>query len=240
MLKRLVKSSFRALGLEAQWRDPLAEQIPAGYPRSPFLPRVTRINLRELHYKHQRLQQAAHVEGDLVECGVSIGHGMLVWILTSELIGKPRRYFGFDSFEGFPEPTVSDAGTSLQQGDYATPPEIVHKVLRDGGVDDCVINEGLTLVKGWFEDTLPHFDRPIAVLHLDVDLYDSYKTCLEHLYDRVVPGGVILFDEYREDDFPGATKAIDEFFAKRPEQIVVDPIGKAYVVKSPTAARAAA
>jgi hypothetical protein len=46
---------------------------------------------------------------------------------------------------------------------------------------------------------------------------------LTALYEKVVPGGLIMFDEYRDDRWPGATKAIDEFFAGRPERIESHP-----------------
>lgn len=51
----------------------------------------------------------------------------------------------------------------------------------------------------------------IALLHLDVDLYESYKTALDWLWPFVSPGGIVTFDEYRSEAFPGATRAIDEF-----------------------------
>ena len=87
--------------------------------------------------------------------------------------------------------------------------------------------ENLRVTKGYFEDTLPSSKvEKIALLHLDVDLYGSYKTCLNELYHKVVPGGVILFDEYKQKDtqqvFPGAAKAIDEFFANKPETMEYD------------------
>ena len=61
------------------------------------------------------------------------------------------------------------------------------------------------LVKGWFDATLPRFAAahggPVALLHVDCDLYSSTKCIFTHLGDRVVPGSVIVFDEYF--DYPG-------------------------------------
>ena len=61
------------------------------------------------------------------------------------------------------------------------------------------------------------------MLHLDCDLYESCKLALETFYDKVQPGGVIMFDEYADARWPGATKAIDEFFSDKPEMIQPDP-----------------
>jgi (2Fe-2S) ferredoxin len=69
-------------------------------------------------------------------------------------------------------------------------------------------------VKGLFQDTVPRCDvGPIAVLHLDGDWYESVKVCLDHLYDRVSPGGVIQIDDYGH--WEGARKAVDEFMVAR-------------------------
>jgi predicted O-methyltransferase YrrM len=82
-----------------------------------------------------------------------------------------------------------------------------------------MIRNRVRLVKGFFQDTLPKYEGDIALLHLDCDLYESYKLSLERLYRKVRPGGVIMFDEYDDARWPGATKAIDEFFADKPEKI---------------------
>ena len=69
-------------------------------------------------------------------------------------------------------------------------------------------------VKGLFQDTLATAGvRSIAVLHLDCDWYDSVKACLDHLYDRVSPGGIIQFDDYGH--WAGTRKAVDDFFRHR-------------------------
>jgi hypothetical protein len=69
------------------------------------------------------------------------------------------------------------------------------------------------LVKDFFDKTLSSYEGRIALLHLDGDLYESYKVSLEALYDKVVSGGIIMFDEYADPRWLGARKAIDEFFS---------------------------
>ena len=82
-------------------------------------------------------------------------------------------------------------------------------------------SEAVHLVQGWFEDTIPQVKErmgPIALLHLDGDLYQSTKTCLEELYPAVVSGGFVVIDDY--GDWKGCRKAVEEYFAAH--GIVVD------------------
>lgn len=223
MMTRLLKGGFRAAGLDVQWRDRLAEMIPSNYHNSPFLPRLYKQTAARLFYFRDLWERVRDVEGDVVECGVSIGHGLLSFMLLGDLTGRPRRVFGFDSFEGFPDPTPQDrmanGAYKVSRGVYASGTGVVHKVLQDGRVPPEQVDHLLTLVPGFFETTLPTYDGRIAVLHLDCDLYESYRTCLTALYDKVAPGGLILFDEYEDPTFPGAKRAVDEFFAGRPEKV---------------------
>ena len=219
-IKSPIKRILRTLGYTIKKIDPLEECIPADYNHSPFLPRVYRGALDRYLYLKDMLEKVQNIEGDIVECGVSIGHGALLFTILSDYIGKPRTYFGFDSFEGFPSPIDKDETTPIKgKGFWASPPEAVLKVLRDGRISDEVIRERIHLVRGWFEDTLPKYSGNIALLHLDCDLYESYKLSLEVLYEKVPSGGAIMFDEYRDKRWPGASKAIDEFFRDKPELI---------------------
>lgn len=220
MLKLAIKKVFRAAGYKIEKVDPLEESIPADYNHSPFLPRVYRGALDRYLYLKDMLEKVRDVQGDIVECGVSIGHGALLFSLFSDYIGVPRAYYGFDSFEGFPEPAAQDEITPIKgKGFWANPPQTVMKVLCDGRLGDEVIRERIHLVPGWFNETLPTYDGRIALLHLDCDLYDSYRLCLEILYDKVMPGGAIMFDEYNDTRWPGASKAIDEFFHSKSETV---------------------
>lgn len=79
-------------------------------------------------------------------------------------------------------------------------------------------------------------ESSIALLHLDVDLYLSYKVVLEKFYCKVTKGGIILFDEYLGGldylKFPGAYKAISEFLGDKIKKIKKDPdTGKFFIIK---------
>jgi O-methyltransferase len=219
IVKDLVRRLFLYAGLKIERRDLLEETIPADYNQSRFLPRVYRGSLDRYLYFFDQLEAARDVPGDIVECGVSIGHGALLFLLLSEYLGVERIYYGFDSFTGFPDPVEKDEATPITgKGFWASPTDAVLRVLRDGRVAEDTIRDRVRLTKGMFKDTLPHYEGRIALLHLDCDLYESYRTALETLYAKVSPGGIIMFDEYGDQRWPGAKKAIDEFFADKQEK----------------------
>ena len=73
-------------------------------------------------------------------------------------------------------------------------------------------------------------------MHVDADLYQSYKTVLENLYDLVVPGGLIIFDDVINEKtfgpgFPGAKLAVEEFFSKKIDTFKESISGNYYYIK---------
>jgi hypothetical protein len=71
----------------------------------------------------------------------------------------------------------------------------------------------LVYVEGRVEDTLPaRAPEQISLLRLDTDWYESTYHELEHLYPRVVAGGIVLIDDYGH--WAGARQAVDDYFAR--------------------------
>jgi hypothetical protein len=72
------------------------------------------------------------------------------------------------------------------------------------------------LIQGDIIETVPRYvkEHPalkVALLHIDVTVYEPTRVILEHLYDKVVKGGLVLFDDF--GTVTGESRAIDEFFA---------------------------
>ena len=67
---------------------------------------------------------------------------------------------------------------------------------------------------------------------MDVDLYRSVYDTVKWLYPRMVPGGVIVFDDYGFPQCDGAKVAVDRFFKDKPEQVTYLPTGQAFVIRS--------
>jgi hypothetical protein len=152
------------------------------------------------------------IEGAIVECGTARGGSAALLGLAMLERGERRPLWVFDTFEGLPPPTAADPDYKIAaqfegscRGDLADVQALFERLN---------ILETAKFVKGRFEDTVPRTDTgPICVLHVDGDWYESVKVCLDHLYDKVTPGGIVQIDDYGH--WEGARKAVDEFMAAR-------------------------
>jgi hypothetical protein len=115
----------------------------------------------------------------------------------------------FDSFAGLPPANFEKDGEKALEltGDCCGSPADVQEIMRA-----VVYPEGLVYCyPGWFNETL-HLWPPgkIALLRLDADWYESTKICLDVLYQHIVPGGLLVIDDYF--CWPGCRAAVDEYF----------------------------
>jgi hypothetical protein len=195
------------------------------------------VNSARLIYFYNLFRMTEDVPGDVVECGVGEGRSFIMLSNIIKITSSLKNIWGFDSFEGFPSPSPED--TSIRntgEGQHAVDSRTVWQRLHTYIKDDVFIRQRVILIKGFFEDTLDNNNlEQISLLNLDVDLYESYRICLEKLYPKVTPGGIITFDEYLRENlfFPGAMKAINEFFTDKKDRFIKDKyFGKYYVIKS--------
>jgi hypothetical protein len=167
--------------------------------------------------------------GAFAECGVWRGGSVLAMALRLiELGDTSRDLYLFDTFEGMTAPTEHDQsrydGSALktwQQAEGAGEKawenmfnpsvfgqEQVRQVLLASGYPEQRIH----LVPGTVETTIPQQAPPqLALLRLDTDWYESTRHEMQHLYPRLVQGGVLIIDDYGHWD--GCRKAVDEYFA---------------------------
>jgi len=166
-----------------------------------------------------------NLKGNLVECGVwkggcaaTIGYLMQKYEMKGEL-------YLFDSFEGMPEPTEKDGNKAKvfaggkDKGELKSIKKTIGllKTVKKLFFDEIKLDKKkIHFYKGWFQKTLPKAKKkvgPIVLLRIDSDWYESVKICLEELYDQVVKGGCVVFDDYHY--WPGCKMAVDEFMEER-------------------------
>jgi hypothetical protein len=202
--------------------------------------------MRQFRYMAGLFDRIKEIPGDVVECGLGEGHtfAMLAYLVGSERTQPARILWGFDSFEGWPEPTDYDRSPrEPKRGEWYVSQDQVKQRLEGSLVNTEFPDLEIRIVPGFFGETLAAFpDRAIAFLHLDCDLYTSYRDGLIHLFPKVSPGGGVLFDEYQEfpqeyvgvEKWPGATKAINDYLAGSGLPLQYhEETKKYYVIKTP-------
>lgn len=171
------------------------------------------------------------VPGDIAELGVFRGGGLMTWanLLEAYCIGdRTKVVYGFDNWKGFgalaPEDGLADGNSGKTVGGFN--PEHYFDELKSAiaifDADRFIpLKPRVKLIAGEIEQTLPTFiaDHPglrFSLVHFDCDLYRPTRVALEALWDRIVRGGVLIFDEYAIADWPGESRAVDEFFRDKP------------------------
>ena len=218
----------------APWARLLDIKVPRSVRRNPEKSPLGESNIKIIF---ELLRRASKIPGDVAECGVFRGSSLLAIGLCVKQHLLCKVVHGFDSFEGFGESVEFDLRLGGQEsndkrvgGFNETSYELVRQKVAKLDLEDVV-----RLHKGFFASTLPECsDEAFSFVHLDCDIYESYKECLNFFYPRMPPGGIILFDEYNDPPWPGCNLAIDEFLADKPErpiEIESDNFQKWYVQK---------
>ena len=176
----------------------------------------------------QLAKQALHLPGDFAECGVFKGGTarMIARLLSAS--GANKILHLFDSFEGMPESSEysRDAHAPGDFGDTSMP--AVQKVI-DPYLAVCEFHPGF--LPGTFTGLE---DRAFAFVYLDLDIYPSTRDALAFFYERLVPGGILVGDDYAFSNYRYAARAaFDEFFADKPEMVLSLVSGQCVVHKLP-------
>ncbi|MEO8399929.1 MAG: TylF/MycF/NovP-related O-methyltransferase [Ignavibacteriaceae bacterium] len=205
--------------------------------KQTMLPYVNLVTL----YEQVLFLEKYNISGDFVECGVWKGGAVGLMALANLKFGNKRRKLHlFDAFEEICAPNEKVDGErainevkqalgkdALTNGELKPLKGIYDRFGGPGDINECknlienIIEypkDKVHYYKGWFQETIPlnvSEIEKIAILRLDGDWYESTKVCLEHLYDKVVPGGFIIIDDYGL--YSGCKKAVDEFFNIRNE-----------------------
>ncbi|MBF0110405.1 MAG: class I SAM-dependent methyltransferase [Magnetococcales bacterium] len=132
----------------------------------------------------------------------------------------------FDTFAGMPE--TDPRWDLFRQGDFGD--------TSLGEVQNFLEPlPHVTLHPGVFPESAgPIGDKKFSLVHVDVDIHRSVLDCCLFFYPRLVPGGVLVFDDYGFPKCPGAKKAVDDFFRDLPETPLYTASGQAIVVRHPS------
>jgi len=175
----------------------------------------SRISKFIAHY--ELFKMTLNIPGELVECGVFKGISLLRFAMFRKLLATEisKKIIGFDAFGPFPETEFEDDKEFREHfindiGGESIATQQLEILLEHKKCDDNV-----ELIAGNICNTVPEYIKKkpqlkISFLNLDTDIYEPTVTVLEHLYPRIVAGGVLLLDDYGL--VPGETTAVDNYF----------------------------
>jgi O-methyltransferase len=209
--KTIVKQIFHLGGVDIRRYDgtlTLFQDLFKKYREFTMVPEQQFISNLELCNFYRNL------EGDYVECGVWRG-GMSAAI--AEILDKSKTVHLFDSFEGLPLAREIDGKEALDwQSNVSAPGYFNNCRAEETYAKQAMALTGYQnykVYKGWFNKTLPKFqNQKIGILRLDGDWYDSIIECLHNLFPQVIPGGIILLDDYYTWD--GCAKAVHDYLSR--------------------------
>jgi hypothetical protein len=189
-----------------------------------------RVNFAK-HLAHIEIfNKTVDLPGSIVELGVFKGASFMTFLKLADIHCSGdtlKKVIGFDTFSGFLDINEKDGKENkqrdLQKGGFDAKNffPILERAIELEKADSFIPRfSRAVLIKGDVCQTVPQYveENPglrISLLHLDMDLYEPTKVALEYLFPLVVPGGVVLLDEYGMQEFPGESAAFDEYFGDR-------------------------
>ena len=196
------------------WRtDPEFSELYRGVERH------TLVDRRRAFMLFQWARQAALLEGHVAEVGVY--RGGTARLIARIFAGAGKRVLLFDTFAAMPETDSPD--DFVRAGDFGdTSLEAVRAVFEG--------SPHVEIIAGRFPETAKEVsDERFCFVHVDVDMYRSVHDCCEFFFPRLVPGGVMIFDDYGFLSTRSARSAVDQYFEGRMERPIYLPTGQCLV-----------
>ncbi len=177
--------------------------------------------LDRMYTLDQLMRHTYYLPGDTVECGVY--EGASSYLICRQLVDTGKCHHIFDSFAGLSAPSKED-GSHWSQGSLTADEALVRRNLSEFA--------SVRYYQGWIPERFHEVsEAKFSFVHIDVDLYQPTLDSFRFFYERMNPGGIMLCDDYGFNSCPGATRAMNAFFADKPEKIVHLPTGQGLVIK---------
>lgn len=183
--------------------------------------------LWRLHTLAWAAKNALNVEGDFVECGVFKGFCSSVLFKYLDFQDMPRNAYLYDTFEGLPEKTSTAQERSAW--DYT---QYDSEAIYNGVLEKFSSYKNVKVVRGIVPDSFEvAVPEKIALLHIDMNSEKAEVLALEHLFDKVVPGGMIVFDDFGWTCNENQMKSELAFMNARNHAVMELPTGQGLVIK---------
>jgi len=184
--------------------------------------------LWRLHTLTWAAKNALHVEGDFVECGVFKGFCSEVVFKYLDFQDLPRQAYLYDTFAGLPEKTSTEQERRTWNVYTKYDPEAIYTEVCEKFSRYKNVNIVKGIVPDSFEEAAP---EKIAFLHIDMNSEKAEMLALEHLFDKVTPGGVIVLDDFGWMVNRNQMSAELAFMNERGHHVLELPTGQGIVIK---------
>ena len=183
--------------------------------------------LWRLHVLGWAAKNALNVGGDFIECGVFKGFCSAVLCKYLEFNNLTRNFYLYDTFEGLPEETSTEAERKNWDYTHYDSEEIYNKV-----VELFSEYKNVDVVRGIVPKVLEQSPlEKIAFLHIDMNSEQAEILALDYLFDKVVPGGLIVLDDFGWSCNRNQNIAERAFMNERDHQVLELPTGQGVILK---------
>ena len=174
--------------------------------------------------------RVARLPGDFVECGVDTGMMSLAICDWLDFNALDKDFWLFDTFRGIP---VEQMTPSEREGIAGWHNREAYEECYDQAVANFAPWERCRLVRGMVPETLCLFpaDRQVAYLSIDMNIVAPEIAAIEFFWDRMVPGGMILLDDYGWATHTAQRDAFDAFAARQNIMILTLPTGQGLIMR---------
>jgi hypothetical protein len=198
---------------EAYWQG-IQEILGMGIPPADLIHHAPafagHMNLGRYLALYEAYKMALPYTGHIAEAGIWKGTCTLLFAKLVRLF-EPETLslvHGFDWFQG--ARTAAEETALVEPGAYAASADWVRKLVSVQGLDDIVRIHDLDLAKDLpaFFERHPHLQ--FKLVFLDCGYYDVVRACIETMWTRLTPGGVLVLDNLNHETAPGETRAVRE------------------------------
>lgn len=171
---------------------------------------------------------AAKLEGDFVECGVNTGILSLAVCNYVDFNGLDKDFFLFDTFEGIPEEQM----TETERGDRVLENSMFYEDCYSLTKKNFEPFPRVQLIKGKIPDTLKEgITDKVSYLSIDLNIAYPEIKAMEFFWDKLVPGAVVVLDDYGWTHYKEQKAAMDEFAKSKGVMVLTMPTGQGLLIK---------
>jgi O-methyltransferase len=190
----------------------------------------TLVDIYRCYELWQLIQKVQSLDAQAAVLEVGVWRGGTAGVMAQQLLNLKSKAVLYlaDTFSGVAKAGANDSFyTGGEHSD--TSRQIVEDVLKNKSK-----YPHYKILKGIFpEDTASEIkaDEQFGLCHIDVDVYDSAKDILEWVWNKLIPGGVVVFDDYGFHSCTGVTKLVEEYRCFADRQIIHNLNGHAIMIK---------